>query len=349
MASAQSIPILRLPDTPRDQRQRPLRDLRLSLVDRCNFRCPYCMPADRYPRDHAFLTRSQRMQPGEIVRLARLFVRLGVRKLRLTGGEPLLVRELPEIISSLAAIDGIQDLALTTNGSLLARRAVELRQAGLHRLTVSLDSIDPERFRRGSGDMGELDAVLAGIAAAEAAGFTQLKINTVVQRGVNDDEIETIAERFRGSGHIVRFIEYMDVGTCNGWQADQVVPSGELLARLRARWPLEPVEPAYRGEVAERYRYLDGGGEVGFISSVSAPFCGDCARARLSANGQLYTCLFSGRGHDLLTPMRAGDDDASLLTRISAIWQGRIDRYSELRHGDARDDRQRVEMYTIGG
>lgn len=349
MTDARAIPVLRLPDTPRDRLQRPLRDLRLSLVDRCNFRCPYCMPADRYPRDHAFLSRSQRLQPGEIVRLTRLFVRMGVRKLRLTGGEPLLVRELPEIIASLAAIEGIQDLALTTNGSLLARRASELHQAGLHRLTVSLDSLDPERFRRMSGDMGELDAVLAGIDAAVHAGFSGIKINTVVQRGANDDEIEAIAERFRGSGHTVRFIEYMDVGTCNDWQRDKVVPSAELLSRIHARWPLEPVAAAYRGEVAERYRYRDGAGEVGFIASVTAPFCGDCARARLSANGHLYTCLFSGRGHDLLTPMRAGDDDASLLARMTALWQDRGDRYSELRHLADPAERQRVEMYTIGG
>lgn len=347
-----TIPIHVVRDQPHDRLRRPLHDLRISLIDRCNFRCPYCMPAEDYPRHHPFLRRSQRMLPGEIVRLARLFVRLGVRKLRLTGGEPLLLRELPEVVRGLAGIADVQDLAMTTNGSLLASRAAALRQAGLQRLTVSLDSLDPDRFRQLSGGLGTLDDTLAGIAAADAAGLAPIKINAVIQRGINDDEIEALAGHFRGTGHTLRFIEFMDVGTCNGWQADKVVASAQLLARIHARWPLAAVAPAHPGEVASRYRYLDGAGEVGFISSVSQPFCGDCSRARLSADGRLYTCLFGSQGHDLLTPMRDGEDDAALLARISAIWSARQDRYSQLRRQAAAGDGpppDRVEMYSIGG
>ncbi|MCK9488240.1 MAG: GTP 3',8-cyclase MoaA [Xanthomonadales bacterium] len=347
-----TIPIRVVRDQPHDRLRRPLHDLRISLIDRCNFRCPYCMPAEDYPRHHAFLRRSQRMLPGEIVRLARLFVRLGVRKLRLTGGEPLLLRELPEVIRGLAGIAGVEDLAMTSNGSLLAARAAGLRQAGLQRLTVSLDSLQAERFRQLSGGLGDLDDTLAGIAAADAAGLAPIKINAVIQRDVNDDEVEALAEHFRGTGHTLRFIEFMDVGTCNGWQADKVVASAQLLARIHARWPLEAVGPAHAGEVARRYRYLDGAGEVGFISSVSQPFCGACSRARLSADGRLYTCLFTGHGHDLLTPMREGEDDAALLARICAIWSARQDRYSQLRSQAAAGDGpspDRVEMYSIGG
>lgn len=338
--------------TPADRRGRLLTDLRISVIDRCNFRCPYCMPEEHYPRDHAFLAKSQRLRFEEIARLATLFAGLGVRKLRLTGGEPLLRRDLPELVRQLAAVPGIEDLALTTNGSLLPAQARPLRAAGLDRITLSLDSLDPVTYRVMSGGRGELVDAFAAIDAATEAGFGPLKINCVVLRGVNDDEVETLVARFRRSGHVLRFIEYMDVGTCNGWDADRVVPSAELRARIAARWPLRPLEPWHDGEVAQRWAFDDGGGEIGFISSVSQPFCGDCSRARLSADGRLYTCLFARDGFDLRGPLRAGASDEELTGLIRSIWTQRADRYSELRaaavHGPARVP-ARIEMYEIGG
>jgi cyclic pyranopterin phosphate synthase len=346
---AERIPLALVEDAqPRDRRGRPLRDLRISVIDRCNFRCPYCMPEDRYPRDAADTDSATRLGPASIERLARAFVALGVDKLRLTGGEPLLRRDLPEIVARLAAIDGVRDLALTTNGSLLAARARELRAAGLRRLTVSLDALDPALFARMSGGRGEVADVLAGIAAAEAAGFRSIKVNAVLQRGANEDQVEPLVAHFRGSGHVLRFIEYMDVGTCNRWDAASVVPSAELAARIHARWPIRALDRAYRGEVAERWAFEDGAGEIGFVSSVSAPFCGDCHRARLSSDGRLFTCLFAAQGADL-RPALAGDD-AMLREAVSRVWRARADRYSEQRAGIAAGPAPaRVEMYRIGG
>lgn len=337
--------VLRNAVTPVDALGRPLRDLRLSVIDACNFRCPYCMPADRIAEDHG-TDAAARLDFDEIETLVRGFVRLGVSKLRLTGGEPLLRKRLPQLIERLAAIEGIEDLALTTNGSLLAKQAPALRAAGMRRLTVSLDALDPDMFRRLSGGRGEVADVLAGIVAAERAGFAPIKLNCVVQRGVNDGQALALVERFRGSGHIVRFIEYMDVGTCNGWDRARVVPSAELRDRLHERWPLRPLDPNYRGEVASRYAFEDGQGEVGFVSSVSAPFCGDCHRARISADGKLYTCLFAGEGRDVRPWLKLGE--AAFAERVGDLWSRRADRYSESR-GEAGASRKHVEMYLIGG
>ena len=334
-----------LPAVPQDRFGRPLRDLRLSVIDACNFRCGYCMPADRIPDDHG-LDAAGRLSFDEIETLVRGFAAIGVHKLRLTGGEPLLRKRLPELVARLATVPGINDLALTTNGSLLAAQAHALRQAGLHRLTVSLDALDPPVFAAMSGGRGEVGAVLDGIAAAQAAGFGSIKINCVVQRGLNEDQVLPLLDHFRGSGHVVRFIEYMDVGTCNGWRRDQVVTSAQLRDRIAARWPLRPLQSQYRGEVAERYAFADGGGEVGFVSSVSAPFCGDCHRARVSADGRLYTCLFAGEGHDLRPALAGGE--AALASHAAALWSRRNDRYSEIR-GNPQAPRKHIEMYLIGG
>ena len=330
---------------PRDALARPLRDLRLSVIDACNFRCPYCMPADRIAEDHG-LDSASRLSFDQIETLARGFAHLGVRKLRLTGGEPLLRKRLPELVARLARIDGIDDLALTTNGSLLARHARALREAGLRRITVSLDTLDPDAFRTLSGGRGELRDVLAGIEAANAAGFGPIKLNCVVQRGVNDAGIEALAAFAREHGHLLRFIEYMDVGTCNGWSRERVVPSAELRDRIAAHWPLRALDANYRGEVAERYAYEDGRGEVGFVSSVTAPFCGDCHRARVSADGQLYTCLFAGQGHDLRAVLARGEE--ALAQHVAGLWSVRADRYSEVR-SEAGASRKHVEMYLVGG
>src|SRR5690348_7179804 len=283
---------------PADALARPLRDLRISVIDRCNFRCPYCMPEEQYAHDHAFLRARERLSFDEIERLARIFVSLGVRKLRITGGEPLLRRDLPELTSRLARIDGVEDLALTTNGALLPRFARALRDAGLHRITLSLDSLDAETYRRMAGARGEVGQALAAIEAAEDAGFGALKINCVVLRGVSEDSVLALADRFRCTSHVLRFIEYMDVGTLNGWRADRVVPGAELRARIHAIWPLQPLPRHASSETASRWHYVDGAGEVGLIDSVSAPFCGDCTRARLDADGKLYTCLFARTGPD---------------------------------------------------
>lgn len=338
-------PIHRPTALPQDRFGRPLRDLRLSVIEACNFRCPYCMPAERVPDDYGF-DAATRLSFDEIETLVRGFVSLGVSKLRLTGGEPLLRKYLPDLVARLAAIPGIDDLALTTNGSLLACRAQALRDAGLRRLTVSLDALDPVVFRQLSGSRGDVADVLAGIAAAGVAGFAQIKLNCVVQRGVNDEQVLPLLERFRDSGHIMRFIEYMDVGTCNDWEAARVLPSAELRDRIHARWPLRPLDANYRGEVASRYAFVDGAGEIGFVSSVSAPFCGDCHRARVSADGKLYTCLFAGQGSDLRASLRQGE--AALAERVAALWSARGDRYSELR-GRAGSTNKHVEMFLVGG
>jgi len=338
---------------PRDRRGRPLHDLRVSVIETCNYRCPYCMPEGSTPPADEVLDSETRLSFDEIESAVRAFARAGVRKLRLTGGEPLLRRNLPELVSRLAAVPGIEDLALTTNGSLLAGKARALREAGLHRLTVSLDALDPARFRALSGNRGDVGDVLAGIAAAEAAGFGALKINCVVQRGANEGEVLALAERFRGTPHVLRFIEYMDVGSCNGWAPERVLASREIHERIAARWPLRPLSPAYRGEVAARHAYVDGAGEIGFVSSVSAPFCGDCHRARLSADGRLFTCLFASEGADLRPALAQGEQ--ALHARIAALWSQRGDRYSELRGaldeapGEGRPARRRIEMFFIGG
>ena len=331
--------------SPRDLLARPLRDLRLSLIEACNFRCPYCMPADRIADDHG-LDAASRLSFDQIETLVCGFARLGVRKLRLTGGEPLLRKRLPELVARLARIDGIDDLALTTNGSLLAPHARALRDAGLRRITVSLDTLDPDLFRELSGGRGDLPDTLAGIEAARVAGFAPVKLNCVVQGGVNDAGIEALADFARRHGHVLRFIEYMDVGTCNGWSRERVVPSTEVRDRIAARWPLRPLDANYRGEVAERYAYADGRGEVGFVSSVSAPFCGDCHRARVSADGRLYTCLFAAQGFDLREVLAQGED--VLVTHVAALWSKRADRYSEIRT-EAGASRKHVEMYLVGG
>ena len=316
---------------PRDTFARPMRDLRISVMDRCNFRCPYCMPRETYHERYRFLGSHERLSFDEIVRLARLFVQLGARKLRLTGGEPLLRTNLPDLIGDLTDIPGVEDVALTTNGVLLARYATELKAAGLQRVTVSLDSLDPEVFARMSGGFAGVEDVLEGIEHARRSELAPIKINAVVQRNVNDHTVIDLVERFRGTGVIVRFIEYMDVGNRNHWSEGLVVPSKELVARIGARWPLEPLEPGYRGEVARRYAFTDGQGEVGFISSVSQPFCGDCTRSRLSSDGVLYTCLFATHGTSLRDALRGGASDDQLLELIRGVWLARSDRYSEQR------------------
>jgi cyclic pyranopterin phosphate synthase len=331
-----------------DTRGRPLRDLRISVIDRCNFRCPYCMPAELYGDAHQFLPRAEWLTPGEIRRIANLFRQLGATKLRITGGEPLLRKDLDEIIAGLASLDGIDDIAMTTNGSRLADRADALRLAGLRRVTVSVDSLDAKTFADMSGGRGEIGAVMQGIEAARKAGFETIKINVTVLKGLNDDSVLELVEHFRGTGVIVRFIEFMDVGTMNGWQAGKVVPSRVLRDRINERWPIMPLEENYRGEVAKRYAFTDGQGEVGFISSVTEPFCGDCHRARISASGMLYTCLFANIGTDLRGPLRAGAGDADLAAILQQVWRNRADRYSEVR-GEAMRDSDRVEMYRMGG
>lgn len=334
-----------------DRLDRPLRDLRISLTDRCNFRCTYCMPKALFGVSHQFMPRRELLSFEEIERLARVFVQLGVRKLRLTGGEPLIRRDIEDLVAMLSGIEGVEDISLTTNASLLTLdKAKALRAAGLRRITVSLDGIDDDTFRA-MNDVGfPVAKVLQGIDNAAAAGLTPIKINMVVQRGVNEHDILPMAEHFRGSGHIVRFIEYMDVGNSNGWRLDEVVPSRAVAERVHARWPIEPVEPNYRGEVAERWRYRDGAGEIGVISSVSQPFCGDCSRARLSAEGRLYTCLFASRGHELRDRMRAGATDDELLAYLRGIWSRRSDRYSELRTHETKPiDTRKIEMSYIGG
>jgi len=334
-----------------DALRRPLHDLRISLLDQCNFRCPYCMPEAEYHAEYEFLRSQQRLTYDEILRVASAAVGLGVSKIRLTGGEPLLDKNLPGLLEGITRLPGLEDLALTTNGMLLAPAAATLAAAGLHRVTVSLDSLDEAVFARMSGGRGNLSRVLAGIDAAEQAGLTPIKINVVVQRGVNDHTVINLLEHFRGSGHIVRLIEFMDVGNRNGWKMQQVVPSRQLLEMVKQRWPLRRIDKNYPGEVARRYKYVDGQGEIGFISSVTEPFCGDCSRARLSADGVLYTCLFATHGTDLRESLRNEADQEELTDILSRIWLQRADRYSELRspaQAEAHIQRK-VEMYRIGG
>jgi len=330
-----------------DTLHRPLRDLRISVTDRCNFRCVYCMPKEIFGREYQFLDRQSLLTFEEIARLARLFVALGVQKIRLTGGEPLVRRDLESLVAMLAPLPGL-DLTLTTNGSLLPQHAASLKAAGLRRATISLDSLDDSVFRAMNDADFPVARVLDGIEAAERAGLTPIKINMVVKRGVNEESILPMAEHFRHTGQILRFIEYMDVGHTNGWRMDDVVPAGAILARLQQVHALEPIDPNYPGEVARRWRYRDGAGEIGFIASVTQAFCRECTRARLSAEGSLFTCLFAARGHDLRSLLRGGASDEELRQAIQEIWSGRGDRYSEIR-SEATSGIGRVEMSYIGG
>jgi len=340
---------------------RPLADLRISLIDRCNFRCPYCMPEADYPQRFG-MPSSTRLSVAEILRLASCFHALGVRKFRLTGGEPLLRKDLPALVYALKSLGS--EVVLTTNASLLAPHAKALKEAGLDRLTISLDSLDPTRFLRMSGGRGQLAEVLNGIAAAQSAGFEKIKFNCVVQRGQNEADVLLLAAHFRHSGHVVRFIEYMDVGSCNGWQPSEVVSAADILALIQPHFPLTHVPAIHASETAQRYAFDDGSGEIGIIASVSQPFCASCTRARLSADGKLYLCLFSSNGFDLRTMLRdACQSDADISAQIQSIWRARTDRYSAERAqflsvappqtraitGSAGSDRKRIEMYQIGG
>jgi cyclic pyranopterin phosphate synthase len=325
---------------------RPLRDLRISVTDRCNFRCTYCMPKEVFGHAYRFLDRKELLNFEEITRIARAAVGVGVQKLRLTGGEPLIRRDLEQLIAMLSELDA--DLTLTTNASLLPRKAQALADAGLNRITVSLDAMDDPTFRAMNDVDFPVERVLEGIEAARAAGLP-VKVNCVVKRGVNEDQVVPLARYFRESGDTLRFIEYMDVGATNGWRMDDVVPASEIVALLDAEFPLEPAEAQYRGEVAKRWRYRDGKGEIGIISSVTQPFCGDCTRSRISAEGKLYTCLFAVRGHDLRALIRSGASDEELGTRLAEIWKVRGDRYSELRSQATAEDSPKVEMSYIGG
>ena len=343
--------IVTLGRPPVDRLHRPLRDLRISVMDRCNFRCPYCMPRERFHEHYPFLKTAERLSFEEIIRLTRRFVPLGVRKLRITGGEPLLRVNLPDLIADLNSIPGVEDIALTTNGVLLAKYASELKAAGLARVTVSLDSLHQDTFAVMNGGFGRVSEVLEGIEHAQAAGLGPIKVNAVIQRGVNDSGALDLVEKFRGTGVTVRFIEYMDVGNRNDWREQLVVPSKDLMASISARWPLVAVRPEHVGEVARRYAFADGQGEVGFISSVTQPFCGACSRARLSSDGVLYTCLFAQSGKDLRGPLRAGASDEDLDTLIRDAWVNREDRYSEQRAllRARHDPHPKVEMNYIGG
>jgi cyclic pyranopterin phosphate synthase len=329
-----------------DTRARAMHDLRISVTDRCNFRCVYCMPRETFGADHPFLPYSAILTFEEVTRLARIFVALGVQKIRLTGGEPLVRRQLHRLVAMLAEL-GVE-ITLTTNGSLLAKQARLLKQAGLNRVTVSLDSLDDATFRAMNDADFPVARVLEAIDVAAAEGLTPVKINMVVKRGVNDHDIVRMAEHWRGTGHILRYIEYMDVGSSNGWRMDDVIPSAEVVRRISARWPLEPVDANYTGEVAERWRYVDGAGEIGVISSVTQAFCATCTRMRLSTEGSLFTCLFAESGHDLKALLRGGASDDEIRNEIAAVWQRRADRYSEIRTEQTAKQRK-VEMSYIGG
>lgn len=332
-----------------DSFRRPLHDLRISVMDRCNFRCPYCMPEDKYHKHFQFLRASERLSFEEIVRLTGIFAGLGVRKLRITGGEPLLRSNLHDLIGDLGRIDEVEDIALTTNGVLLGSQAAALKAAGLDRVTVSLDSLDDKVFATMTGGRGSKGRVLKSIREAQEAGLKPIKINAVVEKGVNDHTVLDLLDYFRGRGVIVRLIEYMDVGNINHWRQSDMVPSRALVELINRRWPIRPVAQNYRGEVANRYVYEDGAGEIGFISSVTEPFCGACTRARLSSDGRLFTCLFASEGTDLKGPLRAGATNDELLDIIVGVWERRNDRYSELRASLKRRGKDKVEMYYIGG
>ncbi|MFC3339421.1 GTP 3',8-cyclase MoaA [Paracandidimonas soli] len=335
-----------------DALSRPLRDLRISVTDRCNFRCSYCMPREVFDKEHVFLPQSSLLSFEEITRVARAGVALGIRKFRLTGGEPLMRRHLERLIEQLAQLRTPEgepvELAMTTNGAMLARKAAALKEAGLHRVTVSLDALDDTLFRQMSDGSASVHDVLEGIEAAANAGLAPVKVNMVVRKGLNEAQILPMARHFRGSGHILRFIEFMDVGNTNGWNLREVVSCSEIHDAIHAEYPLEPVPSSYRGEVAQRWRYVDGAGEIGIISSVTNPFCGDCTRARLSPEGKLFLCLFANRGHDLRTLLRNGASDEALAAQLASIWIPRNDRYSEIR-GKATAQTQKIEMSYIGG
>ena len=330
-----------------DRRGRSVRDLRISVTDRCNFRCVYCMPREVFGDDYAFLPRRELLSFEEVTRVASLFVARGVRKIRITGGEPLLRKDIERLIEMLARLPGVE-ITLTTNGVLLPRLARRLKDAGLHRVTVSLDALDDTLFRRMNDADYPVAKVLEGIEAARSVGLGPIKVNMVVKRGTNDGDIEAMAAHFRHSGHILRFIEFMDVGASNGWKMDEVLPSREVIARIDRQFALEPIDPNYEGEVAERWRYKDGAGEVGVISSVTQAFCATCTRIRLSTEGKLYTCLFAQHGHDLRTLLRDGADDARIDAAIAHVWQQREDRYSEIRTAETAALRK-IEMSYIGG
>ena len=335
---------------PRDQLRRPLRDLRISLLDQCNFRCTYCMPVKKFHENYQFLTKNERLNHEEIIRLVKIVVPMGVSKIRLTGGEPLLDKNVAQLVEKINQIEGIDDLALTTNATLLKKKAQDLANAGLDRITISLDSIDQETFYKMNGNRGNVSDVIEGIEAAEKAGLLPIKINTVVQRGVNEHTIIDLLEHFKGSGHIVRLIEFMDVGNQNNWNLKDVVSAKELLTMIQNKWPVSPVDKAYRGEVAKRYSYDDGSGEIGFITSVSKPFCGDCSRARLSADGVLYTCLFANHGTDIKELLRGDASDREIHNLFSKVWMARNDRYSETRKSYKPDESlKKIEMYRMGG
>ena len=331
-----------------DTLNRPLHDLRISVTDRCNFRCTYCMPKEVFGRDYPFLPRAELLTFEEITRLARIFVAHGVEKIRLTGGEPLLRKDIEHLIAMLGEINGLKDLTLTTNGSMLARKAKALKAAGLQRVTVSLDSLDDSVFSAMNDVNFPVERVLEGIEAADRAGLHPIKVNVVIKKNLNDTHILDMAHHFRGTGHIVRFIEYMDVGHSNGWRMDEVVPATEIIRTIDERWPLEPVDSNYRGEVANRYRYKDGQGEIGVIASVTQAFCSTCTRARLSAEGKLYTCLFGIRGHDFRALLRGNKSDEELSEFLQSVWRIRRDRYSELR-SERTLNLPKVEMSYIGG
>ena len=335
-----------------DRLGRPLRDLRISVTDRCNFRCTYCMPREVFGKDYHFLAHDQLLSFEEIARLAKIFAAQGIEKIRLTGGEPLLRRNIERLIEMLAAITGPKgegiELTLTTNGSLLARKARSLKDAGLRRVTVSLDALDDPTFMAMNDADFPVAKVLEGIAAADATGLAPVKINMVVKRGVNEHSILPMARRFKGSGHVLRFIEFMDVGATNGWRMDDVIPSREIIRMIGAHMPLDPIDPNYPGEVAERWRYRDGSGEIGVISSVTQAFCRSCTRARISTEGMLYTCLFATSGYDFRALLREGRSDAEVSTAIAAVWGARNDRYSEIRTAETAKQRK-IEMSYIGG
>lgn len=334
-----------------DQLNRPIQDLRVSVIDRCNFRCTYCMPKEEYGENYQFLTKNKWLSFDQIIRVITVFTQLGVQKVRITGGEPLLRPDLVHLIDRLNHISAIEDLALTTNGSLLSKFAKNLKTAGLNRLTISLDTLDPDVFNHVNGYSGNIDEVLSGIEAARSAGFDQIKLNVVIQKGINDHSIIDLVKYAKDNDHILRFIEYMDVGTCNHWNNEFVVTSKEIFDQINAHFPLKAINPNYYGEVADRYQYLSGEGEVGFVSSVSKPFCQSCTRARLSADGKVYTCLFANHGHDLM-PYLTDSTDSTLMESIQRIWKTRTDRYSEQRSEFIKSktvDKNRVEMFHIGG
>ena len=334
----------------KDSLGRPLKDLRISVMDRCNFRCTYCMPEEKYHPKFKFLPSKQRLSFEDILRITKNFVSLGVDKIRITGGEPLLRVNLTDLIGDLSRIDGIKDIALTTNGVLLAKYASELKAAGLDRVTVSLDSIDPSEFKTMTGGRGSLNRVLAGIEEAQVARINNIKVNAVIKHGINDQNILKMVEHFRSSSIILRFIEYMDVGNINHWKQSETVPSQEIVELIQTKWPMQAIEPNYTGEVASRYRFKDGKGELGFISSVTKPFCGSCSRARLSSDGKLYNCLFASTGQDVKPWLKEGLSDDEIQQRIYSIWSERADRYSELRAQNLTEvGKQKVEMYYIGG